>query len=103
MKTITLESERDYLIYREGSGGTIEIFDLAVQTERGVGKGRKLIEKLIAEIPNDVRLVFAITRDNNGIAREFYRAVGFNMIGVLRGFYPVSDGFQNAIMYGYRR
>lgn len=103
MKTITLESPDDYLTYREGSGGTIEIFDIAVQTERGVGKGRRLIEKLLAEIPSDVRLVFAITRDSNSIARQFYAAVGFHVIGVLGGFYPVADGFQNAIMYGYRR
>ena len=91
----------DYVIWRNGSGGTIEILDIAVQSERGVGRGRMLMEKLFAVI-NDNRkdnpLVFAITRSSYPIAQQFYEHLGFRVVGVLRDFYTLSEGGGDGIM-----
>lgn len=97
MNRITLDDPRDFLDYRLGSGGTVEIFDIAVGTERRQGKGRTLIERLVQEhIPRGCKLVWAITRVDNLIAHEFYEKVGFRRIAHLKNFYPEGDAF----MYG---
>lgn len=74
MQRITL-NEIDFLDYREGSGGTIEIFDIAVMSERGKGVGTELI-RLLQERTN-THLISAITRGSNYQARAFYRKNGF--------------------------
>ena len=99
MRIILGKSSCDYLIHRQGSGDTWEIFDLAVKSERGVGIGRSMVEQLLSELPNDVTLVYAITRKSNRIAQEFYKALGFRLIGVLTRFY----GDEDAAMYGVDR
>jgi ribosomal protein S18 acetylase RimI-like enzyme len=107
METITLESPEDFLTYREGSGNTVEIYNIVVGSERGQGRGRKLVEMLLEELDNRrnpkggrlaaIPMVFAITRHSNSIARQFYIAVGFNLVGYLNGFYGVNN---DAMMYG---
>jgi len=105
MKTITLDSPKDFLTYREGSGNTVEIFDIQVGTKRGRGRGRKLVDTLLKKLahppihgrPLPIPMVFAITRHNNRIAREFYTAVGFRFVGFLHHFYGVGN---DAVMYG---
>ena len=63
MNTIELEDERDFLQWRQGSGTTIEIYDIVVGSERRQGKGRRLIERLFTEVMSSpyVDLVWAIT------------------------------------------
>lgn len=95
---ITLEDACDFLDYREGSGGTVEIFDIVVGSERGIGRGRRLVQLLIDRVKDQSKLVFAITRNSNAIARLFYRKIGFRRIGTLRSFYP--DTGEDAVMYG---
>lgn len=93
MWKLTLESELDFLVYREGSGGSFEIFDIAVGTERGVGKGRRLISMLREK--TESALVYAFTRESNVIAQQFYEKVGFTLRGRLSGFY----GEETALLY----
>jgi ribosomal protein S18 acetylase RimI-like enzyme len=101
----------DYLDYRVGSGGTIEIEDIAVMSERGKGRGTELLNQLISEcrdMPTMPRLIWAITRAENEVAQHFYEARGFRVVGVLRDFYheerpsgrPSITGGIDAIMYG---
>lgn len=95
-KIILDGDERDFLTYRWGSGKTVEIFDIAVGSERGVGKGRRLVEVLLSRVKHRTHLVFAITRVSNKIAREFYNKIGFQKIGDLINFYEN----ESAVMYG---
>lgn len=98
--TLTLHEGRDFLTYREGSGGTVEIYDIAVTTERGKGYGRRLVEMMLEKLKESagggVHTVYAITRCDNLIAREFYAKLGFKIIAYLPGFYREGD----AVMYG---
>jgi|GEM_PF-6766622 len=97
MDVITLDDPRDFVKYRTGSGGTVEIFDIAVGTERGIGRGRALIAKLLSQIDAST-LVFALTRGSNTPAHAFYMKVGFRCLGLLTRFYP--DTGEDAVMFG---
>ena len=98
---ITLNDDaRDFLDYREGSGGTVEIFDIAVGSDRRKGKGRALVSALCAMQRNKNILVWAITRIENRVAQEFYTKLRFHVIGVLYEFYDTGCGRVDAIMYG---
>lgn len=97
MMRITLNDSRDFLDWRLGSGETIEIFDIVVGSERGVGRGRMLINKLLRVIPKS-HLVFAIARESNGIAKDFYLAMRFKIVARLPDFYEE----ESAIMYGLK-
>ena len=99
----------DFIRYRKGMGGTLEIFDIAVMSERGKGRGRELIKMLLnlvaghnthdADLPK-IRVVFAITRWSNTIAQQFYEAVGFRIVGRLHNFYREDNPPEHGIMYG---
>jgi len=84
-----------HLDYRDGSGKTIEIYDIAVSKyhrERGIG--RKMIEELKEKV--NTHFIFAITRESNHRARKFYAALGFRKVAILGRMY----GEENAVMYG---
>lgn len=86
----------DYLVYRKGSGDTIEMYDIAVYSQRGVGNGAKLFNKMLAKTKE--KRIFAITRKENFAARCFYEKLGF--LGYeLPNFYPDGD----ARIYIYER
>jgi ribosomal protein S18 acetylase RimI-like enzyme len=95
-KLITLDDRSDFLLYREGSGKTIEIFDIAVNTERRKGKGRQLVNLLFANVPQGTKRVWAITRADNFVAQQFYEELRFRSIP-LRDFY--GEGGVDAVMY----
>lgn len=100
---IFLEDNRDFLVYREGSGGTIEIVDIVVNSERRKGKGKRLIELLMEKVQRKYppeTVVWAITRAENLIAQQFYEKLGFSVTGVLRRFYSYESRTVDAIMYG---
>jgi ribosomal protein S18 acetylase RimI-like enzyme len=99
MNTIILdEDSRDFLCWRIGSGGSVEIYDIAVGSERGVGKGRRLIEELKKQVDPNTKLIFVIARSSNIIAHQFYTAIGFRLIAVLGNFYD--DNSSDAFMFG---
>lgn len=97
MQRISLNNDQDFLVWREGSGNTVEIFELAVYTARREGIGTKLIKQLVADVPKDCHLVWAMTRKANKIAQEFYVAVGFCAVAILPRFYGEGD---DAVIYG---
>lgn len=94
----------DYLDWRPGSGRSVEIFDIAVDGKRRrEGRGRKLIARLLREIPSETSLVFAVARIGNEIAAQFYEAAGFRLLGRLHNFYR--DGglpgeVESALVFG---
>jgi ribosomal protein S18 acetylase RimI-like enzyme len=91
-KKITKNKGFDYLVYRPAGGGTIEMFDIAVFSKRGVGIGTSLIKTLIKK--EKPKVLTGITRASNTNAQEFYNKLGFKSIA-LPGFYPDED----AVMY----
>lgn len=105
--TIHLNESKARLVWRYGSGNTVEILDIDVDNEcRRQGWGRKLLEHLFNSLSGDIRLVYAITRSTNETAQEFYEATRFRVIAPLRRFYnePGEEGERvygiDAIMYG---
>lgn len=88
--------ERDFLVWRWASGRSVEILDIAVGSERGVGKGTRLINLLLDEVRDKTSMVYAITRAHNTIARQFYSALGFRQLAKMYRFYEEED----ACMYG---
>lgn len=98
---ITLDGDDcDYLVWRKGSGDTVEILDVAIGSERRVGKGRRLLRLLFAQVP-EASLVWALTRATNQIAHQWYVACGFHEVGVLYGFYDASQPMRlDAVMFG---
>ncbi len=104
-KIILNNDDRDYLIWREGMGRTVEIFDIAVGSERRKGKGSELIRimlKYFIALPEEKRpaLVYAITRISNTIAHEFYEYQGFRIVGRLHNFYRDGSGTEHGLLFG---
>lgn len=100
---IVIDDARDFLDYRDGSGGTVEIYDIQVCSERRRGKGRRLVYTLYKRIKPEVKLVWAITRTDNLIAQQFYEELRFRVVAVLRDFYKDEskpNGTADAIMFG---
>lgn len=98
---LILKDECDFLDWRLGSGRTVEIADIAVNSTRREGKGRQLIERLKNNVPSDTSLIYAITRVSNEIAQQFYESAGFRIVGRLHRFYQDGPkGTENALMYG---
>lgn len=87
MTTIYGDDRRDFLVYREGMGGTVELFDIAVMSERGKGIGRKLVNSLIRRVQGEYLEIFAITRISNTVAQQFYEALGFRICARIHNFY----------------
>lgn len=87
----------DFLVYRDGSGGTVEIFDIQAMSKRRTGIGRKLVERLLKRLPEET-VVFAITRVENEVAQQFYEALRFDTVNPLRRFYGINRGV-DALMY----
>lgn len=92
--------ERDYLYYRYSVAHTVEIVELAVTSERRVGRGRAMVEELKNRIRNHGKSIYVFTRYHNWIARQFYEAVGFRLASLVRGMY-VSDerDEEDAVLY----
>lgn len=88
MNRITVAGVGEFLDWRQGSGDTIEIFDIHVPSERRrMGLGRQLVYKLIDHhLPPGTKKVWAITRAKNLIAQQFYEELNFRALP-LRDFY----------------
>lgn len=92
---------KDFVVYRKGSGNTYEILDIAVNSARRRGVGTALVEAVAkVALEDGATTLWAITRVENNIAQQFYEALNFEVVGVLRRFYGGEGA--DAIMYGRR-
>jgi ribosomal-protein-alanine N-acetyltransferase len=66
---------------------------------QGNGLGRRLLERLLNRAKQRrADAVFLEVRTSNRVALDLYRAVGFNEVGVRRGYYPADGGREDAII-----
>ena len=86
---LELNGGEDYLVFREGSGDTIEIYDIAVNSERMKGYGRTLVEMLKLLYPT--KTIWAITRKSNHGAQHFYEKLNFEVCSDLPRLYKDED------------
>lgn len=90
---------RGYGIMQVGAGES-HILNLCVRASaRGQGLGRALLGHLL-EVAREHRADTALleVRPTNRAALGLYAAMGFNEVGVRRGYYPGRDGREDALI-----
>ncbi len=90
---------RAYGIMQVGTGES-HILNLCVRTSgRGQGLGRALLSHLL-DVAREHRAdtVLLEVRPTNRAALGLYAAMGFNEVGVRRGYYPGRDGREDALI-----
>jgi len=81
-------------------GGESHILNLCVRSSgRGQGLGRALLGRLL-DVARAHRADTALleVRPTNRAALGLYEAMGFNEVGVRRGYYPGRDGREDALI-----
>lgn len=66
--------------------------------EQGQGIGRKMLENLIEVARGRAETMFLEVRPSNTVALALYQNMGFNEIGIRKGYYPAENGREDAIM-----
>ncbi len=80
--------------------GEGHILNLCVSPEhQGRGIGRELLQYLI-DIAKSKKIdtLFLEVRISNAVARHLYHGVGFNEVGIRKGYYPTADGREDAMV-----
>jgi [ribosomal protein S18]-alanine N-acetyltransferase len=83
----------------------VHLLNVAVHPERrGLGHGRELVGAVVAEAEAaQVRVIFLEVRAGNVVARRLYRLLGFEDLGVRRGYYgPGQDAIVMELRLGGR-
>lgn len=79
--------------------GEAHILNVSVDpAEQKQGIGRKMLENLIDVAQGKAETVFLEVRPSNPGAIALYEDMGFNEIGVRKGYYPAENGREDAIM-----
>lgn len=87
-KIYTIQDQRGYLVWRHGTGNTVEILHLEASARR-LGYGRSLVRHLLSDLYDsgfDVSTVYGFTRERLVQAQVFYVGIGFNLIS-LKDYY----------------
>jgi len=95
----TSEGLAGYGILSYGAGEA-HVLNIAVHPAmQGRGIGRALLEQLLALAKRlNADTVFLEVRTSNHIAQRLYDTMGFNQVGVRRGYYPSTKGREDAII-----
>ena len=79
--------------------GEAHILNISVDpAEQKQGIGRKMLENLIEVAKGRAETVFLEVRPTNTVAIALYEDIGFNEIGIRKGYYPAENGREDAIM-----
>jgi ribosomal-protein-alanine N-acetyltransferase len=79
--------------------GEAHILNLCVSPkEQKQGIGRKILEHLISIAKTDAEQMFLEVRPSNIHAIALYDSIGFNEIGVRKGYYEAVNGREDALM-----
>jgi len=79
--------------------GEAHILNISVDPkEQNQGIGRKMLENLIDVARGNAETIFLEVRPSNPVAIALYENMGFNEIGIRKGYYPAEGGREDAIM-----
>lgn len=80
--------------------GEAHVMNLCVSpAHQGRGYGRLLMRKLMQEARmRAATVIFLEVRPSNQRALSLYRSLGFNEIGVRKGYYPAASGREDALV-----
>ncbi|MDO9141162.1 MAG: ribosomal protein S18-alanine N-acetyltransferase [Methylobacter sp.] len=79
--------------------GEAHVLNICVApAEQGQGIGRKMMENLIEMSRGRAETLFLEVRPSNAVAIALYEDMGFNEIGIRKGYYPAKNGREDAIM-----
>jgi ribosomal-protein-alanine N-acetyltransferase len=79
--------------------GEAHILNVSVDpAEQKQGIGRKMMENAIDYARGRAETVFLEVRPSNTHAIALYEDLGFNEIGIRKGYYPTENGREDAIM-----
>ncbi len=80
--------------------GEAHILNLCVSPkEQKQGIGRKILEHLIAIAKKEAEQMFLEVRPSNTGAIALYDSIGFNEIGVRKGYYEAVNGREDGLMF----
>lgn len=88
-----------YAILSTGAGEA-HILNISVDpATQGLGIGRKIMEYLIEIAAKKAQTLFLEVRPSNKKAQALYESLGFNEIGIRKGYYPAENNSrEDAIM-----
>ncbi|MGZ5586865.1 MAG: ribosomal protein S18-alanine N-acetyltransferase [Methylobacter sp.] len=79
--------------------GEAHVLNICVApAEQGQGIGRKMLENLINQARGRAETMFLEVRPSNTVAIALYEDMGFNEIGIRKGYYQAENGREDAIM-----
>lgn len=79
--------------------GEAHVLNICVSAaEQGQGIGRKMLEHLIETAQGRAETMFLEVRPSNTVAIALYEDMGFNEIGIRKGYYQSEHGREDAIM-----
>lgn len=80
--------------------GEAHILNLCIHPEhQGEGLARCLLQRLLTLArEHSADTVFLEVRSSNRIALGLYESIGFNEIGMRRGYYPAKKGREDAVL-----
>lgn len=84
--------------------GELQLLNLCVAPEhQGKGLGRYLMRQLMAFAQAELCTIFLLeVRRSNTTARRLYESLGFNTLGVRKGYYPNGPGAsEDALVMGF--
>ena len=96
--------KRDHKVLGHGilsvAAGESHLLNVCIAPEfQGEGMGRILVEHMLKCARNKcAKRVFLEVRPSNRVAIQLYLSIGFEEIGVRKGYYPGVDGRENALV-----
>ncbi|MDH5182877.1 MAG: ribosomal protein S18-alanine N-acetyltransferase [Gammaproteobacteria bacterium] len=83
------------------AAGESHLLNITVKPEvQGLGFGRRMLFHMLDLIQaQHVDTVYLEVRPSNKAARKLYRSVGFEQIGIRKGYYPDPQGREDAMVY----
>ena len=83
------------------AAGEAHLLNICVDPEqRGQGLARHLVQRLISQArEREADTLFLEVRASNQVAQGLYESLGFNEIGLRRGYYPARGGREDAILF----
>lgn len=87
-----------YSILAMGVGEAHVLNICVAPDEQGQGIGRKMLENLIETARGRAETMFLEVRPSNTVAIGLYQNMGFNEIGIRKGYYEAENGREDAIM-----